>query len=121
MFLQFAYVFVVVIILLSMLGLFIFKAGLQLRYLRLSAKKKPGSISDIVQFDYSDAKERKERGQAFLLFPLMYPIEIEEDEKEELRALKHKVKRIHIIIYSLLIALIIIGVYSEKVFPQAVS
>ena len=102
-----------------MVALFIVKAGMQLRYLRIKARKKPGALSDIIQFDYSSVKERKERWEAFLLFPLMYPIEIEENEKEELRTIKRKVKRIHIAIYAILILVIILGVYSEKVFPAA--
>jgi hypothetical protein len=119
MLIQFVYVFVVVALMLVMLGLFVYKAGLQLQYLRLQSKKPAGSVSDIIQFDYSNASERKSRLQAFLLFPLMYPIDIEEDEAEELKKLKLRIKKIHIGIYSLLILVIILAVYSEKVFPQS--
>lgn len=119
MLVQFAYVFSVVILMLSMLGLFIIKAGVQLQYLRIKGKKDRGSITDIIQFDYSSAKERKERLSAFLLFPLMYAIIYEEDESEELISLKRKVKRIHIGIYLILMLVVVIGIYSEKVFPVA--
>lgn len=120
MFTQFLYVFSVVIIMLAILGIFLYKAGLQLQYLRIQRKVAKGSASDIIQFDYSDKKERKERLEAFLLFPLMYGIVFEENEKEELMAIKKRVKKIHITIYSLLIVVIVLAVYSEKVFPAAV-
>ncbi len=100
---------------LAIIVLFIVKAGIQLQYLRISRKKKKGHISDFVQFDYTDAGERALRWEAFLMFPLMYAIVLDED-KEELNHLKRSVKRIHITIYILLILLIIMGVYSEKVF-----
>lgn len=102
-----------------MLGIFIFKAGLQLQYLRIKNKKDKGSTSDIIQFDYSDKKERKERWDAFMLFPLMYTVIFEENERKELLAIKKRVKKIHITIYSLLIVVIVLAVYSEKVFPVA--
>lgn len=119
MFIQFVYVFSVVILLLAILGIFLYKAGLQLQYLRIQNKKDKGSASDIIQFDYSDKKERKERWEAFLLFPLMYTMIFEENEKKELTAIKRRIKKIHITIYSFLIVVVVLAVYSEKVFPAA--
>ncbi len=115
MLLQFIFIFSAIIIMLAILILFIVKAGIQLQYLRISRKKKKGNISDFIQFDYTDTRERALRWEAFLLFPLMYAVVLD-DDKEELNQLKRSVKRIHIFIYVLLILLIIMGVYSEKVF-----
>ncbi len=115
MLLQFVFIFLAVVIMLAILVLFVVKAGMQLQYLRIKQKKKKGNISDFIQFDYTDSKERALRWEAFLLFPLMYAIVLDEDH-EELNALKQAVKRIHIAIYILLIVLIIMGIYSEKVF-----
>lgn len=117
MFLQFIFIFLVSLILIAMVVLMVVKAGLQLQYMRISKGRPAGEISDFVQFDYSSRAERSERWQAFLLFPLMYAVVLD-DEKQELLAIKRRVKRIHIAIYSLLIILIILGVYSEKIFPQ---
>lgn len=115
MLLQFIFIFFAIILMLAIIVLFIIKAGIQLQYLRLSRKKKKGAISDFVQFDYTDVKERALRWEAFLMFPLMYAIVLEEGQ-EEFNDLKRSIKRIHITIYTLLILLIIMGVYSEKVF-----
>ncbi len=54
--------------------------------------------------------------QAFLLFPMLYPVVLD-DDKEELNAIKKRIKRIHIGIYFLLILLVVFGIFSEKVFP----
>ncbi len=110
----------VVLLLLLAVCLFVFKAGLQLQYLQLKAKKKTGTVLDFLQFDLKDATSRKLRGQAFLLFPMLYPIELNEKD-ERLNQIKRKVKKIHIGIYLLLIALIIFGIFSEKVFPVQVQ
>lgn len=117
MFAQFVFVFISIILMVGILGLFILKAGLQLQFLRIESKKDKGSITDILMFDFSDKKERAERWQAFLLFPLMYPIVYHEDEAEELVAIKRKVKRINIGIYFVIMVLIVLGVYSQKLFP----
>ena len=107
-------------ILLAILAIFLFKASLQLQYLRIKNKKNKGSKSDLLQFDFSDKKERKERWDAFLLFPLMYTVVFEENEKQELIEIKKRIKKLHILIYSLLIIVIVLAVYSEKVFPPSV-
>lgn len=113
---QFVFTFLVIVLLLAILVLFVLKAGLQLQYLRLKKNKKAGEKMDILQFDYSNSKERQVRLEAFMMFPLMFPIVLDET-KQELNALKRKVKSIHIGIYSILIVLIIMAIYSEKVFP----
>lgn len=114
--LQFIFVSILVLLMLFILLLFVMKAGYQLQYLRIKAGQKPGSIWDFLKFRLSDEKQRKLRLQAFLLFPMLYPLALDE-QKEELNHIKLSVKRIHITIYFLLIVLIILGIYSEKVFP----
>ncbi len=75
-----------------------------------------GSVWDLLKFKFSDKKERQLRVQAFLLFPMLYPVLLD-DPKEELNAIKRRIKRIHIGIYFLLIILVVLAIYSEKVFP----
>ncbi len=99
----------------GILALFITKAGLQLQYLRLQKDRPKGAITDFFQFDFSDKKERALRWQAFLLFPMLYAVVLD-DNREELNDIKRKIKRIHIAIYFSLIILVILAIYSEKVF-----
>ena len=112
---QWVFIAVFLAIVLAILGLFLYKAGKQLQYLRIRKKKKPGAVKDFWSFDFSDPKARQMRIEAFLLFPLLFAIAIDED-KQELNDIKQEVKRIHILIYLLIIVLIIMAILSEKVF-----
>ena len=111
--------FIVLVILNSvgMLALFLRKSGLQLQYLQVQQNQQVGKIKDFLFFNFQDAKERTIRLKAFLLFPMLYPVLLDES-KEELNEIKSKVKRTHIGIYLSLIVFIILAVYSEKVFPS---
>jgi hypothetical protein len=100
-----------------MLSLFVRKSGLQLQYLHVQQNMPIGKIKDFLLFNFKDAQERALRLQAFLLFPMLYPVLIDES-KEELNEIKYKVKRTHIGIYFSLIVFIILAVYSERVFPS---
>jgi hypothetical protein len=102
------------LVVLALFALFVRKSGLQLQYLRMKKGQKAGRIQDFLQFDWSDAEERTLRLKAFLLFPMLYPIDLDE-EREELNLLKSKVKRTHIGIYLALIAFILLGIFSEKI------
>lgn len=86
-----------------------------MQYLRVQKKRKAGKVWDYLRFSWSNEKERVERWRAFLMFPMLYAIPLD-DEKEELIRIKREIKRIHILIYLVLIVLIILGIYSEKVF-----
>lgn len=111
--------FIVLVILNSvgMLALFVRKSGLQLQYLQLKNQAQVGKIKDFLFFNLQDAEARAIRLQAFLLFPMLYPVILDE-ERKELNEIKSKVKRTHIAIYLSLILFIILAVYSEKVFPS---
>lgn len=115
---QIVFIILTAILLLAIVLLFVVKSGLQLQYLRLKNRKKPGSVWDFIKFKFSDKEARKLRVQAFLLFPMLYPMELDEPT-QELNELKRKVKRIHIAVYGCIILLVILGIYSEKVFPAA--
>lgn len=118
MVLQIIFISIVMALLLLILLLFTIKAGFQLQYLRLKSRKKEGNLWDILKFNSGTANDKKMRWEAFMLFPMLYPIVLDE-KKEELNALKKRVKRIHIGIYFILILLIVMAIYSEKVFPAA--
>lgn len=110
---QTLFVSLFLVLIFLILLLYAVKAGLQLQYLNLQNKKPKGKISDF--FRFSSEKERALRWKAFLMFPLTFSV-VMDDEKEELLDLKKGVKNIHIAIYLLLALLIIMGIYSEKVF-----
>lgn len=71
---------------------------------------------DFFRFDISDKKARSLRWEAFLLFPMLYAV-VYDDKRQELNEIKRKVKLVHVGIYLSLIALVVLGIYSEKVFP----
>jgi hypothetical protein len=102
-------------LLIGILALYAYKASIQLQYLRIQKGKKPGKRSDFFRFNTKDHKAREIRMKAFLLFPLMYAVVLD-DEKDALRDIKRQVKSIHIFIYLILVVLIILSILSEKVF-----
>jgi hypothetical protein len=111
---QILFIIFTFIILLAILWIFLKKADLQLQYLRLSrgVKASPG---EFLKFKWQDTKSRNERWEAFLLFPMLIPLELGQ-ESTELTKIKRGIKRIHIGIYLMLILLIIMGISSERVF-----
>lgn len=116
--LQLVFIILTSSLLVAMLLLFARKAGLQLQYLRLQRGESPGKIGDFLSYNWSDAEERALRWQAFLMFPMLYAVVLEDGEDEALRKIKREVKRTHILIYLAVVALLVLGIYSEKVFPQ---
>lgn len=109
-----------VLLIISTFLVYLIKAGRQLQCLRLQKKHKPGSVSDFWQFDIKNKKERALRWQAFLMFPLLYPVVIEESEKQEIKDIKLKIKDLNIVLYFLLIFIILIGVYASKAYPEGI-
>lgn len=112
---QLFYTLLILLVMVGILGLFVLKAGRQMQYLRLQNKKPAGEPSDFWKKGWRDEKQRKERMSAFLLFPLLFPVSLDES-REELNDLKRDIKRIHILIYFLLIVLVTLGIFGEKVF-----
>lgn len=113
----FTFYFITFVVVTAMLFLFHRKMALQLQYLELKAKKTLTPIAQFLRFDWSDAKARNSRKEAFLLFPMLYGIPFEEGEREDLQQIKFKIKRSHIGIYFCLIVFISLGVLSEKILP----
>lgn len=111
--------FIIVFLVVStMLYLFHRKMALQMQYLQIKAGKKPGPQKSFLIFDWNDAQARALRKEAFLLFPMLYAVPIEEKEKKSLKEIKYKIKRSHIGIYFCLIIFISLGVLSEKILPS---
>lgn len=104
------------LLVLAILLLFLRKAGLQLQYLRLKKGKKAGKVAEFLFFDWQDASARALRWEAFLMFPMLYAVLLD-DEEETLLKIKREVKRTHILIYLAVIVFIVLGVYAERIFP----
>lgn len=102
------------LILLAILWLFLRKADLQLQYMRLKGGAK-ASAGKFLKFKWGDSQARNERWEAFLMFPMLFPVELGE-ERSELQNIKKQIKKIHIGVYLMLILLVVMGIYAEKIF-----
>jgi len=107
--------FLFIVSITSLLGLFFFKAGVQLQYLRVRNRKPAGLWTDV--FLFTDKVDREERNAAFMLFPLLFPIELDE-KKEELNQIKRKIKKIHIGLYLCIMIIFSLGAYTSVTYPQ---
>ena len=110
---QILFIISTLLVLLMIVGLFLRKADLQLNYLRTQSGKK-WHKGDFWKFSWQDNAARKERWEAFTLFPMLVPITLD-DEKESLLIIKKKIKRVHIWIYLVMVLLVVLGIYSEKI------
>ncbi|WP_421754028.1 hypothetical protein [Croceimicrobium sp.] len=105
------------LVIIGLLFLFHRKMALQMQYLQIKAGKKAAPLKSFLLFDWKDNQARNLRAEAFLLFPMLYAVPIEENEKGELLEIKQKIKRSHVGIYFCLILFIVLGILSEKVIP----
>ncbi|GGH76142.1 MAG: hypothetical protein EP346_11480 [Bacteroidetes bacterium] len=109
MLIQIATLFLFIVAVLAILAVYAYKVGLHLQLIQIEKHMEPGRIMDIVFFDFKNADERKLRVEAFLRYPLMFPVVIEEDDNDEVVQLKKKIKNSNYGLYLLLIALIILN------------
>ena len=112
---QVLFILLTTFVLIAIIWLFLQKADRQLEFYKLE-RKLPYQKGDFWRRGWSNSKLRKERWQAFLLFPMLFPIEIDQ-KNDDLAEIQKSVKKIHIAVYGLLILLVVLAVYSEKVFP----
>lgn len=87
------------------------KVSLQFEYLyRKKFRKAPESNNWIKKFD--DPKVKEIRNQALLIFPLLFGVD-REDEGEELNQLKNRIRSLHLMIYLLLMAVVLLGLIGK--------
>jgi hypothetical protein len=103
----------------GLLVLFYIKAGLQLQYKNLEDQKELGEINSFFVFDWKNSSERSRRIDAFLLFPLFFPIDLHEKKGQDL-AIREKLKKVHLSLYAVFIVLIFSASYASKVFPEGI-
>ena len=113
--LKFILLFVLTAGILCLLVLYGFKAGLHMQYLKLKARKDPGSPWDF--FALGEPGLAAYRKEALLLFPLLFPVELNET-REELNEQKRRIKNVNIALYLLLIILLLAAIYAAKAYPE---
>ena len=112
-------IFLFVVSVMGILALYALKVSYHFVFLRLRAKKKPGTTSDFFSRNFINKDDAQYWKDAFLLFPLLYAIVFDEPT-EALNDIKRKVKRLHIAIYALLMVALLTVVYAAKAFPEGV-
>lgn len=112
---KFLILFTFIIAIFGLLLLFFLKTGTQLQYLRVKKGKKKGEWTDVFQFFSREDKEL--RNASFMLFPLLFPIELNE-KKEELNDLKRRVKKINIGLYLCIMVIFALGAYTSIKYPE---
>lgn len=78
---------------------------------------KKSDFFDIFKWGQGKPKEKQLKKEALMLFPLLFPIELE-NEKEELENIKKRIKKLHISLYFIIIVIMLIGVYTSKAYPN---
>ena len=114
---KFVILFLGISSILALIGVYALKIAYQYQYLRLQAGLKKTDLFEALSFSLSDVKSKKLRNQAIMLYPMFFPIILDE-KKEILNDLKRSIKKLHIIIYILLMVVILVGVYASKVYPN---
>jgi hypothetical protein len=114
---KFILVFLLIICIAALPILFFLKAGLQLQYKNILERRSAGSLSDFWVFNWKDGDARERRMDAFLLFPVFFPVDLE-DKKPELVDIKYKIRRLHLAFYGLMIVLILLGSYVSRAYPD---
>ena len=116
---QLIIIFLFIISLAAIFILYAYKLALHFMYLRVQDKKKPGSVSDFFYRDFKDKKDGARWKEAWMLFPLLFPIALD-DEKQELNEIKARIKRLNVAIYSALIVALIVIFYAAQFFPEGI-
>jgi hypothetical protein len=117
MLIKFVIVFLLIICVSALPVLFFIKAGLQLQYQNIKSKKPEGNLLDFWVFDWKSSEAREQRVDAFLLFPIFFPIDLEESNNR-LVEIKHQIRTVHLVFYALMIILILLGSYISRAYPE---
>jgi len=102
---------------LAIITVYALKIAYQYQFLHLKNGRKKPDLFEALSLTLKDPKSRKLRNQAIMLYPMFFPIILDE-KKEELNDIKRSIKKLHIIIYVLLMVIILVGVYASKVYPN---
>lgn len=115
---KFVVLFLFIVGIIGLLVLYFIKVGIQLQLINRENKKPAGRILDLTSFSFKDEKAKKLRIQALLRYPLMFPVDMDEADPEDIRRLKKQIKNANIVIYLILMMMILLVVYADKAYPQ---
>ena len=103
----------------ALIVLYALKLALHFQFLRVRDRKDPGAVSDFFYRHFVHKKDDARWKEAWMLYPLMFPVTIDEEEdKAPVIAMKKKIKRMNVNIYSALIIAMLVVVYAAKAFPE---
>lgn len=112
-------IFIFIISLAAIFALYAFKLAFHFMYLRVKDKKKAGTSSDFFYRDFKDKSDAERWKEAWMLFPLLFPIVLD-DDKEELNTIKARIKRLNVAIYSVLIVALLDVFVAAQFFPEGI-
>ncbi len=116
---KFLIIFLFIISVSAILVLYAIKIAHHFRYQRLRDRKKPGTIGDFFSRNFIDKKDPERWKQAFLMFPLLYAIALDEPT-EELNQIKRQIKNMNVTIYAVLAVAMLVVIYASKAFPEGI-
>ncbi len=115
---KFVVLFLFVLGIIALIALYIIKVGTHLQLINVENGKEPGRVIDLFFFNFSDASAKADRTKALLRYPLLFPVEMEEDEPKEVLEIKQRIKKINIAVYAVLIVMFLLVTYSSKAYPE---
>ena len=104
---------------LTILGLYALKVAYQYQYLRLKNKLKRSDLFEAWSLSLKSERDKKLRNQAIMLYPMFFPIDLD-DTNEDMLEIKRTLKKLHIYIYIALMMVMLIGVYTSKAYPNGI-
>lgn len=116
---KFFVLFIFIVSVVALLALYLIKIAFNFMYLRLRDKKAAGSLGDFFSRKFIHKGDDQRWRDAFLALPLLFGIEIDEDD-DAVNTIKHTIKKVHVAIYSVLIMAMLVGVYASKAYPEGI-
>lgn len=110
--------FLIVFFLLILIGLYLYKISAHFRYLRLKSVRKPGSWFDFIQRNFTFENDSKNWKDAWLIFPLLFGVDVDESDKPDIVAIKSTIRQANILIYLALIICLLLMIYTSKAYPN---
>lgn len=110
--------FLFIVSIAALVVLYAYKLALHFQFLRLRDKRQVGELSDFFYRHFINKKDAERWKQAWMLYPLMFPVIMEEDDKQEVVQMKQRIKRMNVKIYMVLIVAMLVVVYAAKAFPE---
>ncbi len=115
---QFLGYFIFIVTTMALFVLYYLKVYCHYRLILAQEKKRNKSETsqplDLVLFDWQDPVERQTRIKALWMYPLLFPVELDQNDKDEILQLKKTIKRWNIALYLNLIALFLSYFYISK-------